>query len=189
MPAGFGDIASKWDGMCSYTNAGNGEYALCNIPGNTHAWRHPSQANPGFICGKGASFTARFGGKNGVDGKDYEFEITLLVNRAGKYSDRMIEACSLKYMKPVCDHPSYCKTDAKAVYLGQTGHLAHKPNRNTNSYSPPGLALVRDKWNTLCSYTANANGNNALCNIPINTHAWRTPAQYNPGFMCATRAC
>ena len=36
-------------------------------------------------------------------------------------------------------------------------------------------------------YSATANGNNALCNIPINTHAWRTPSQYNPGFVCGTR--
>ena len=35
--------------------------------------------------------------------------------------------------------------------------------------------------------TRNANGNYALCNIPINTHAWRHPGQYNPGFMCGTK--
>ena len=49
---------------------------------------------------------------------------------------------------------------------------------------PPGFAAVRDKWKGLCSYTANARGNSALCNIPTNTHSWRVPAQYRPGFMC-----
>ena len=52
---------------------------------------------------------------------------------------------------------------------------------------PPGFEVIRDKWNNLCAYTGNANGNYALCNIPINTHAWRHPGQYNPGFMCGTK--
>merc|ERR1711881_54385 len=87
-------------------------------------------------------------------------------------------------MKPVCDHPSYCKNDGRAVYLGQSGHLAYRPHRNNNNYSPPGLAAIRDNWNNLCSYTATANGNYALCNIPVNTHQWRHPGQVNPGFVC-----
>jgi hypothetical protein len=184
-PSGFQAIRNYWNGLCSYTNNANGNYALCNIPINTHAWRHPGQYNPGFVCGKGSSFVAKFGGKNGVPSRTYTFEAALLANRGGKYSDRMREQCKKLNMKPVCDHPSYCKNDDKAVYLGQSGHLAYKPHRNNNSYSPPGLKAVRDNWNGLCSYTNNANGNNALCNIPINSHAWRNPGQANPGFMCA----
>merc|ERR1712072_332880 len=41
-----------WSNLCSYTNNANRNYALCNIPANTHAWRHPGQYNPGFVCGK-----------------------------------------------------------------------------------------------------------------------------------------
>jgi len=26
-------------------------------------------------------------------------------------------------MKPVCDHPSYCRNDAGTLYLGQSGNL------------------------------------------------------------------
>ena len=96
----------------------------------------------------------------------------------------MVSACKALGMKPVCDHPGYCRNDGSALYIGQTGHLAYRPHRNSNNYLPVGLAAVRDKWDGLCSYTANANGNNALCNIPTNTHAWRNPAQYNPGFVC-----
>ena len=40
-------------------------------------------------------------------------------------------------------------------------------------------------WNGLCVYTANANGNSALCNIPINSHSWQKPPQPDPGFICA----
>merc|ERR1719472_105082 len=96
----------------------------------------------------------------------------------------MIEECNKVDMKPVCDHPAYCKQDAKAAYLGQSGHLAYAPHRNNDGYLPSGLAAVRKMWSGLCSYTGNANRNYALCNIPTNTHAWRLPGQYNPGFVC-----
>jgi hypothetical protein len=96
----------------------------------------------------------------------------------------MIKECAKLKMKPVCDYPSYCKTDKNALYIGQSGHLAYLPHRNTASYLPAGFAEISDNWNGLCSYTAATNGAYALCNIPVHTHAWRTPAQYNPGFMC-----
>jgi hypothetical protein len=88
-------------------------------------------------------------------------------------------------MKPVCDHPSYCRNDANSIYIGQTYHLAYRPHRNNNNYIPTGFANIRDMWNNLCTYTRNANGNYALCNIPINSHSWRHPGQTDPGFMCA----
>merc|ERR1711939_1137354 len=184
-PAGLASVRDQWNGLCSYTGNARGNYALCNIPINTHSWRHPGQANPGFICARGASFTAVIGSKNGAVGREYEFEIGYLISRSGKYSDRMIQSCGKFSMKPVCDHPNYCKNDGKSVYLGQSGHLAYKPHRYNDNYSPPGLSDIRDKWTGLCSYTANANGNYALCNIPTNTHSWRHPGQVNPGFMCA----
>ena len=28
-------------------------------------------------------------------------------------------------MKPVCDHPNYCKSDKEALYIGQTHHMSH----------------------------------------------------------------
>eukprot|EP01048_Picozoa_sp_COSAG05_P004992 COSAG05_NODE_286_length_12159_cov_63.200249_1_plen_1966_part_10 len=184
VPGGFAAVRDNWNGLCSYTANANRNYALCNIPANTHAWRTPAQYNPGFVCGKGNTFGGRFGGKNGVASRTYTFEITTLTKRSGQYSALMTASCSLLAMKPVCDHPSYCRNDAKSLYLGQSGHLAYKPHRNNNNYSPPGLAPIRDMWNGLCSYTANANGNYAYCNIPINSHSWRHPGQYNPGFVC-----
>jgi len=188
MPSGFEKVKSMWDGLCSYTANANGNNALCNIPANSHSWKTPAQANPGFMCGKAATFKANIAAKNGARGGMYEFEIVKLESRKGKYSDRMVEQCKKQAMKPVCDHPSYCKNNKASLYLGQSGHLAYRPHRNNVNYSPGGFAEISHEWDTLCSYTANANGNNALCNIPINTHAWRTPAQYNPGFVCGKPA-
>jgi hypothetical protein len=185
MPAGFGAIASNWDNLCSYTAGTNGNYALCNIPINTHAWRTPAQYNPGFMCAKAAGFSAKLTAKNGAPTRTYDFVISLLSNRGGAYSDRMKEQCTKLDMKPVCDHRGYCQNDKGSVFLGQTHHLAYKPHRNANNYQPGGMAAIRDNWNGLCSYTGKARGNYALCNIPINTHAWRHPGQYNPGFVCA----
>jgi hypothetical protein len=130
-------------------------------------------------------FTAQLGSKNGVTGGEYSFRVVKVVSRSGRYSDRMIEACKKVGMKPVCDHRHYCKNDKGAVYIGQTHHLAYRPHRNNNNYMPSGFAPIRDRWNLLCSYTRNANGNYALCNVPVNTHAWRNPGQYDPGFVCA----
>jgi hypothetical protein len=189
VPVGFAAIRDNWDGLCSYTNNANGNYALCNIPSNSHSWRYPAQYNPGFICGKVevVKLWASLGAKNSVQKSNYYFQTAVLSSRSGKYSDRMVDACKSYQMKPVCDHPSYCKNDARALYIGQSGHLAYKPHRNTNSYLPTGFDKVRDAWNTLCSYTNNANGNYAMCNIPVNTHAWRHPGQYNPGFVCGVQ--
>jgi len=183
-PTGFSDIRTTWDGLCSYTNGANGNYALCNIPTNSHSWRHPGQANPGFVCGKPSTFTVKLGAKNGVKAGEWEFTIGALQSRGGKYSDRMVQTCNLYKMKPICDHPSWCKTNKASAYIGQSGHLAYAPHRNNNNYLPAGLAAVRDKWSGLCSFSGNANGNYAICNIPSNTHAWRHPGQADPGFMC-----
>ena len=90
----------------------------------------------------------------------------------------------------VCDHRNYCKNDKNALYIGQVGHIAYPPHRRINNWFPEGFADIRGLWNNLCSYTNNAKGNYALCNVPSNTHAWRSPAQYNPGFMCgAAKPC
>ena len=84
----------------------------------------------------------------------------------------------------VCDHRNYCKNDGGALYLGQAHHISYPPHRNINSWFPTGWSSIRSNWNGLCNYAANAHGNHALCNMPTNTHSWRTPAQANPGFVC-----
>ena len=89
----------------------------------------------------------------------------------------MIRSCKTFGMKPVCDHRAYCKTDAQALYLGQTHHMAYRPHRANKSFMPAGFDKIAIKWTGLCSYTARANRNYALCNIPVHTHAWRRSVQ------------
>ena len=64
-------------------------YALCNIPTNTHAWRHPGQYNPGFISAAPTSFKASLGVKNGCKAAKYVVVKVPLAARTGKYSTRM----------------------------------------------------------------------------------------------------
>jgi hypothetical protein len=99
----------------------------------------------------------------------------------------MIKACSKYDMKPVCDHPSYCKNDKNALYLGQSSHIADKSIRDKANYHASGWSVIKDKWTGLCSYTGSAAHssdrnlwNKALCNIPVNSNTWKLPSEVNP---------
>merc|ERR1711970_489339 len=128
-------------------------------------------------------FDAKLGAKNGVKAQGYKFCAVQTASNGGNYSSKMRSACSKLGMKPVCDNPSYCKTDKAALYIGQNAHLAYAPHRNNNGLFPSGWSAIRNKWNGFCAYTNRANGNHALCNDPSNTHAWKTPnTKYK--FMC-----
>ena len=96
-------IKDKWLGLCSYCNNAGGQRALCNIPTNTHSWKTPQQANPGFMCAREvvAVFKVQLGARNGVRAKGYEFRIVKLASKAGKYSALMRAACAKIDMKPV----------------------------------------------------------------------------------------
>jgi hypothetical protein len=79
------------------------------------------------------------GAKNGQRAHSYEFKVvTLAKPNYSTYSKQMINACKKIGMKPVCDHPAYCKGDDQALYLGQTNHIAYKPHRTNKSYNPVG---------------------------------------------------
>ena len=187
FPKGWSAIAKNWDGLCSYTAGANGNHALCNVPSNTHSWQAPSSKYKSFVCGTydGAPFGVKLGAKNGVKAAFYDFQVVKASAKSGKYSDIMIKDCAKIGMKPVCDHPSYCKTDKKALYLGQTHHIAYPGHRNNDGHFPSGWNAVARKWDGLCSYTAAANGNHALCNIPSNTHSWQNANAKNADkFMC-----
>ena len=49
------------------------------------------------------------------------------------------------------------------MYLGQSQHLAYRPHRYDEKKAPQNFYSIRDKWTGLCSYTAKANKNKALC--------------------------
>ena len=185
FPDGFESIQAISTGMCAY---GSNATALCNTPTHSISWRSAAQFNRGFLCAMptGKPVEVRLGAMNGVLSKTYTFTATTLATRSGSYSSLMQFGCSQFGMMPVCDHPDYCKTDSLALYIGQVKHLSYPPHRNSADYTPEGFAAVRGQWANLCSYTRSANGNYALCNIPANSHAWKTPTQANPGFMCGS---
>ena len=105
---------------------------------------------------------------------------------ADTYSNVMIKACGEVGMKPVCDHPNYCKNDPKSLYIGQSKHLAYPPYRNSPALVPFGFSTVSTFWDGVCSYTGRAGKNGvALCNLPSNTHSWKGVTQYTgTGFVC-----
>jgi hypothetical protein len=127
---------------------------------------------------------ATLGAKNGVKAAKYEFKLTKLTSTSGTYSSLMIAKCKSFGMRPVCDHPAYCRNDKQSLYLGQSSHISYPGHRNHGGFGPTGFDKVRDNWKGLCVYTKAANGIYALCNVPINSISWKSPKQYNPGFMC-----
>eukprot|EP01048_Picozoa_sp_COSAG05_P031652 COSAG05_NODE_11676_length_502_cov_1.404467_1_plen_158_part_01 len=137
---------------------------------------------------RGQKFEVSLGAMNGVGAQAWEMQVAKLGAASGKYSTGMISECKKLGMKPVCDHPSYCGpaiNDPDSVYLGQSSHLSYRPYRIHASYVPAGFSAIESKFLNLCVYVRNANGNYALCNIPTNSHGWKTPQQFNPGFVCA----
>ena len=124
---------------------------------------------------------------------NYEFKIARLPTKPGTkykttdlYADLMVKVCKQYSMKPVCDNPTYCNTDRNSIFIGQSYHLSYPPHRTDVKKGPPGFAAIEAKWKGLCSYSGKQQkGVNVLCNIPVNTHSWQSPASANPGFICA----
>ena len=148
----------------------------------------PTSTAPTSARTHGSAFFATLGPKNGVSGHNYTFTVHKptayhkSLTNGGSYSTFMVDECNKLGMKPVCEHPTYCKTDAAALYIGQSGHIANPGSRNYNSYNPSGWSTIKQKWQGLCVYAGGHQ--NALCNIPTNTHGWKSPMQSNPGFVC-----
>ena len=64
-------------------------------------------------------------------------------------------------------------------------HMSFCCEFNFIGYFPSGWSNVdKKKFQGWCFYTANANGNNALCNIPTNTNSWRPP-NTSYSYVCA----
>ena len=89
------------------------------------------------MCGrvKGASSSSivvSLGAHHGVPARTYEFRKSMPDPKSKKsFSAQMVEGCNKMGMKPVCNHPSYCRTDPHAIYIGQDSHLSVGPyNRN-----------------------------------------------------------
>ena len=133
-------------------------------------------------------FEATLGARNGVPKRHYAFRAVKSNKNGGKFKDVMIAGCKAlgAGWKPVCDHPTYCRTDSNSIYLGQAHHIAYPSHRNNNGYFPSGWAQIKSNWDGLCSYSgaASGGGTNALCNFPANTHSWQAP-KTKWYYMCA----
>jgi len=176
--------------FCNYNDPGIGFPRDCGktggVGGQWNSWTRGGQAVAYYVEGEGdgsSPFVVSLGAKNGAKGGRYEFRVVKASSTSGKYQDIMIKECSKYGMKPVCDHPHYCKSDSKALYIGQTHHIAYPGHRNNNGYFPSNWNTVARKWDGLCSYTAHHGAPRALCNVPSNTHSWQY-AKDQPKFVC-----
>ena len=82
------------------------------------------------------SFVADLGAKNGVAAASYVFKVVTASSFSGSYSSIMVAECAAHGMKPVCDSPVYCQNNAESLYIGQGGHIAYPPHRNTAKWDP-----------------------------------------------------
>jgi len=187
VPEHFQKIAKRWDGLCTYTgNQGNGK-ALCNIPKEKHQWKRMQEDDAdAFMCGRIASFKATLQAFGDVPERTYEFRIATTDKREKRFSKVMIDVCGELGMKPICDHPKYCKKDKAAIYLGQKKHISFQPHRMQDKLFPPGWnAELKAAFDGLCTYTGKQGSGKALCNVPLKKHEWRHMADDTNSFMCA----
>merc|ERR1719242_2169820 len=185
VPNGFSEIKSRWDGVCSYTgDKGNGK-ALCNVPQNTHSWLALPQGSTTFVCGRIGQFTVVLDGRKDIPKRRYTFRMVTTKDWKSFFGRTMVQECRKYGMKPVCDHPNYCRNDKDAVYLGQDHHVEYRPHRMQDKYFPDGWNKIKANFDGLCAYTGRHGGGKALCNIPWNTHSWQKAGERANTFMCA----
>lgn len=137
-------------------------------------------------------------GFNNMKAAVFDFKLVDIPADQGStaFGDLMVTECNKVNMKPVCDHPSWCLNDAKSLYVGQQHHFAHGGHRHTPQYWPQGWTIAmadyfNQKGSGICTYTAKANGNNAICeNANLGSHEWRstqTAINLKAKFVCAQK--
>merc|ERR1711957_992421 len=158
--------------------------------GSSHAWQTPAQ-NPEIMCVKAPPykpdppFSGILGSKNRANAGKYTFQKVRVTATSGNMDTIMVNECDKKDMKPLCDHPSYCKTDPRAAYIGQTNHTALRPHLNQDSYFPKGWAELKGKFPAeFCTFTGPHGGTGKTLCTSGSSHAWRTPSE-NKEIMCA----
>jgi len=150
------------------------------------------------------AFTAKLGAMNGVGAYTYSFKKAVASAtqlEANNYRTAMIETCRKYGMKPVCDHPTYCKpgasyADQEALYIGQSSHIVDKRFRQDPNKMPTGFGKIESWWTGLCSYSGLDMsipesvypgpyvGKNAKCDIGQHPLWMTIQDSKNPGFMC-----
>merc|ERR1711957_970142 len=138
-PKGWDELKNKFPkDYCTYTGAAGGQDKTLCTQGGSHAWKTASTdvsqliacvAEPKYE--PDAPFRGYLSGKNTAESGNYTFQRVRVNFDDGcgdcNYDDIMINECKKIGMNPLCDHPSYCKTDPKVVYIGQDNHIAHTP--------------------------------------------------------------
>ena len=140
---GFSAIKNKWQGLCVYTGVHGAKVkgrpgALCNIPTNTHTWRHPSQANPGFVCGRV------------YEGTPASKRLAMLNNGDGSARDKVFcnsLPCSFSYSFDEAVVPD-------KIVLAHAGSARNFPLRVSVSYQDS--QDISTKWNVLSTFNVNA---------------------------------
>ena len=89
------------------------------------------------------------------------------------YNTLMENECKKFGMKPVCEHPKYCKDEPASLFIGQTGHMSVASHRQNGKTIPSGIEDVRGMWNTLCNYVSPKIDSRALCDIPYSYNTYK----------------
>jgi hypothetical protein len=193
FPSGWAQLKGAFPGdFCAFTgNHGGASQTLCTS-GSSHAWRTITNGGRDVMCVRTpayepeAAFSAALGSRNGASSGTYTFRKVRAQTTSGNYDTIMINECSKYSMKPLCDHPSYCKTDQRVTYIGQDHHIAYYPHRNADSYFPTGWSNVKGKFtNDFCTFTAHHGGSQQTLCTHGSSHSWFTAAA-KPDIMCAT---
>ena len=120
--------------------------SFCRRP----SWRRPATQSPNYLCakvighwnddasvGKHSWSNIKLPARRGVPARIYSFKEMVYHGGNNKdYAKISIRGCKKNGAgwKPVCDHPNYCKHDRKAIYLGQTHHVAYPGHRHNRGY-------------------------------------------------------
>ena len=118
----------------------------------------------------------------------YTFQkVTAAKRLSGSYAAVMVGTCARFGMKPVCDNARDCKTDAKALYIGQLGHMASPADRADKRMVPTGFGAVAKTWDGVCNYAKDMSGKGrAFCNYGQSS-VWQYKGQNNR-FVCGKHA-
>jgi hypothetical protein len=161
FPSGWNELKQKFPKhFCTYTGSSGGRDKTLCTNGNSHSWQAAARGYQDIMCvlppeyEQDDLFQGELGSRNGADAGLYKFQRVRAKVANGNYDTVMINECSKLGMKPLCDHPSYCKHDIRALYIGQDSHLTHPSYRNSDNYFPSGWSELKGKFpTTFCSFT------------------------------------
>jgi len=179
FPQGWSQIKGKFpDEFCTFTGPHGGTARTLCTHGSSHAWRTPAEL-PEIMCVKAPPykpdppFSGELGSRNGAPGGKYTFQKVRITATSGNFDTVMVNECSKKGMKPLCDHPSYCRNDARSTYIGQNNHMAYPPHRNQDSYFPSGWSNLKQQFpHDFCAFTGPHGGAHQTLCTNGNSHSW-----------------